>query len=189
MSECRVDLLSAEEAKKAAAAAEMPEAFANLNIFRALLHRPKTARALSDLLVSLLFHGQLDARLRELVIMRIGWSTGSDYEWTQHWPIAQRFGCDAEDVLAVRDWHSHASLGETERTVLGATDELLETGTLSPTSFARCRDQLGRDASIELVAAVGTWRMVSKLTRALAIPLEDGVDSWPPDGRRPSSGD
>ena len=118
--------------------------------------------------------------------MRIGWSTGSDYEWTQHWAIArERFGCSEADLLAVRDWRGSEHLGAEEKRVLAATDELLADGTLSDARFADCVASLGRDATLELVAAVGTWRMVSKLTRALAIPLEEGVASWPPTGEAP----
>ena len=103
MTTCRIDLLDAEAATKAAESVAMIPAFSELNIFRALLHRPKTAKALSDLLVSLLFGGELDDRLRELVIMRIGWATGSEYEWTQHWSIAlERFGCSEADRVRIR---------------------------------------------------------------------------------------
>lgn len=184
---CRVDLLTVEAAKQAAESAAVPAAFAELNVFRLLLRRPHTAKALADLLVSLLFRGELDARLRELVIMRIGWATGSDYEWTQHWSIAQeRFGCSSADLLAVRDWRSAGDrFGAAERAVLGATDETLETGTLSPATFARCQEHLSADALVELVTAIGAWRLVSQLTRSLEIPLEDGVASWPPDGATP----
>lgn len=186
MSECRIELLSIEDAKKAAEAVEMTASFAELNIFRALLHRPRTAKALSDLLVSLLFGAALDDRLRELVIMRIGWATGSEYEWTQHWAIArQRFGCSDEDLLAVRDWQSSSHLGADQKLVLAATDELLQSGSLSQDTVSRCCTTLGRDATIELVTAVGAWRLVSKFTRALDIPLEAGVASWPPDAKEP----
>jgi alkylhydroperoxidase family enzyme len=183
----RVDLLSPEEARKAAADVGVPEPFAELNIFRLLLRRPRTAKALADLLVSLLFRGELDDRLRELVIMRIGWATGSDYEWTQHWAIAQeRFGVSAEELLALRDWRASDRFGPAERAVLTAVDETLETGTLSDATFSECAQHLGGPGElVELVAAIGTWRLVSQLTRSLEIPLEAGVDSWPPDGIRP----
>ena len=52
----------------------------------------------------MLWHGALDSRLRELVIMRIGWLTACDYEWTQHWRVASGLGVPAEDLLGVRDW-------------------------------------------------------------------------------------
>jgi len=187
MTECRVDILPLDEAKQAAKAVDMIPAFAELNIFRVMLHRPKTAKALSDLLVSLLFGGELDDRLRELLIMRIGWTTGSDYEWTQHWRIAQeQFGCSEQDLLELRgDWRGSTHFGKDEKTLLAAVDELIERGSLSAELSSRCLESFGRNATIELATAVGAWRLVSKVTNALEIPLEEGIASWPPDGKRP----
>jgi len=186
MSECRVDLLSLEASRAAAEEAGVSGLFAELNVFRLLLRRPAPARAIADLLVSLLSGGALAHRLRELVIMRIGWATDSDYEWTQHWKVAQEpFAVPPEDLLALRDWRASERFDAADRIVLEATDETLETGTLSEATFARCREQLGEEACIELVAAIGCWRMISQLARSLAIPLEDGVASWPPDGMEP----
>ena len=187
MTDCRVDLLSLEESKEAAAAVDMIAPFAELNIFRVMLHRPKTAKALADLLISLLFGGELDDRLRELLIMRIGWATGSDYEWTQHWRIArEQFGCSDRDLLELRgDWRASAHFGDDEKTLLAAVDALLEEGSLSDDLANRCLERFGRNATIELATAVGCWRLVSKVTNALQIPLEEGIASWPPDGQRP----
>ena len=187
--EGRIALLSPEEARKAAELVDLPAPFTDLNVFRMLLHAPKTAKAISDLLLSLLFGGQLDGRLRELIIMRLGWATGSCYEWTQHWPIAQeRFGCSEQDLLAVRNWRDSDHFGEPEKAVLAAVDEALETGTLSDAGWQRCAGVLGGDVErLELVAAIATWRWISQVARSLEIPLEDGVAAWPPDGLRPST--
>ncbi len=189
MAACRVDILPLEAARESAKGVNMIPAFADLNIFRVMLHRPKTAKALSDLLVSLLFGGELDDRLRELLIMRIGWATGSDYEWTQHWRIAQeQFGCTEQDLLELRgDWRSSTHFGDDEKTLLAAVDSLIERGTLSSDLASECLERLGRNATIELATAVGAWRLVSKVTNALEIPLEEGISSWPPDGKRPQA--
>jgi len=187
MTECRVDLLPLDESRERAKSVEMIGAFAELNIFRVMLHRPKTAKALSDLLVSLLFGAALDDRLRELLIMRIGWTTGSDYEWTQHWKIArEQFGCSDEDLLELRgDWRSSAHFGDDEKALLAAVDALLDEGSL-PDELARdCLARFGRDSTIEIATAVGAWRLVSKVTNSLQIPLEEGIASWPPDGKQP----
>ena len=119
--------------------------------------------------------------------MRLGWATGASYEWTQHWRIAlDQFGCSEEDLLALRDWENAAHFGEAERAVLAATDETLATGTLSPQTWDRCRAHVGDEtACMELVASISTWRWISQFTRSLEIPLEEGVEPWPPDGRRP----
>ena len=62
MTKCRVDILSLDESKEAASKVDMIPAFAELNIFRVMLQRPKTAKALSDLLISLLFGGDTSLR-------------------------------------------------------------------------------------------------------------------------------
>ena len=176
-------MLSPEAALAVAEKLGLHERVATLNIFRTLFHRPATAKAIFDLLLSLLLNAELSHRLRELVIMRIGWVTGCDYEWTQHWPIAQDMGgCAPEELLAIRDWRAADCFGEAEQAVLAATDELLDTGNLSDESWSRCHAALGRDASVDLVAAIGTWSMISTLARGLGVPLEEGVPSWPPDG-------
>ena len=38
---------------------------------------------------------------------------------------------------------------------------------------------------IELVTAISAWRMIASILHSLAVPLEDDVESWPPDGRAP----
>ncbi len=185
MKEARIERLSEEQAREAAARAGLPEAMAPLNVFRVLLHHPELSGAIAGLLTMLLFRGKLDRRLRELVIMRIGWRTGSVYEWTQHWRVALQLDVSQADLLAVRDWRNR-DLGDAERAVLQATDDTLEHGAISAETWRACERVLpGREELLELVAAIGNWSLFSQLLQSLEIPLEDGVTPWPPDGERP----
>ena len=159
MTEVRIPLLPEQAAREAAQQAEVPEAIAELNVFRVLLRHPVLATRVNDLLMTLLFRGRLNARLRELVIMRIGWATGSVYEWTQHWRIARQLGVSHEDLLAVRDWRDHEAWSAADRAVLAATDETLERGAISAGTWAQCAAALkGVEEQLELVGAIGTWR-------------------------------
>jgi alkylhydroperoxidase family enzyme len=79
-------------------------------------------------LTTLLNKNTFKTRLRELSIMRIGWVTGSKYEWTQHWRVANAAGVPEEDILAVRDWQNADRLTDADRTILQATDEMLDYG-------------------------------------------------------------
>ena len=180
----RIPMLAPDSAAAAAEEIGVPAQLAELNIFRLLLRRPRTAKAINDMLLSMLFGGALDDHLHELMIMRLGWATQCDYDWTQHWTVAQDvFGCSPEQLMAVRDWEHSEILGEAERLVLQATDETLATGAVSNSTIERCREVLGSDdAVVELVLAIGAWRTISQVARSLDIPLEEGVASWPPDG-------
>ena len=188
MTRPRVPRLPVEEAKAAADEAGVPDYMAELAIFQVLLNHPTLARALNDLLATMLWHGSLDTRLRELAIMRIGWRTASDYEWTQHWRVALGLGVSAEDLVGVRDWQAHNGFGPTERAVLAATDDVMSDGAISAENWAACERELGKDPAvlIEMVTAIGAWRMVAGILHSLEVPLEDGIDSWPPDGRSPT---
>lgn len=183
----RVPLLDVDEARRRAEAIGIPASMAELSVFRIALHQPGVAKALNTMLTELLFKGTFDARLRELIIMRIGWSTGSVYEWTQHWRVARRLDISERDLLAVRDWRSDTDFGAAERAVLAATDDTLECGTISDATWAACREAFPDDAAlVEMVAAIGNWRLFSAFLRSLDVPLEEGVGEWPPDARAPS---
>jgi alkylhydroperoxidase family enzyme len=187
MTQPRVAVLDSEAARAAAASVGVPEVMADLNIFGVMLNHPYLAKALHRLLATLLWHGQLDARLRELVIMRLGWRTGSVYEWTQHWRVARDIDVSEADLLAVRDWQAAGSFGELEQAVLAATDETLDDGAISAQTWQRCAAHLPTEHLLELVMVIGNWRMVSSVLRSLEVPLEDGVDPWPPDGQAPKA--
>lgn len=184
----RIEMLSREDSIGIAKDLGIPEQVGGLNIFRTLFHRPKTAKAINDLLFSLLFDSEIGHRRRELIIMRIGWTTGSEYEWTQHWPLAlQMFECTEPELQALRSdaWKTAECFDPIDRAVLTAVDELLATGDLGDETWQACFEGLGRDAAIDMVTAIGTWLLISKVARGLRVRLEEGVIGWPPDGQGP----
>ncbi|WP_293390207.1 carboxymuconolactone decarboxylase family protein [Nevskia sp.] len=184
----RIPMMSVEEARAIAAREGLPAIMAPLSVFRVLLHHPALARSLGGLLKMLLLEGNhLDGRLRELIIMRIGWLTGSNYEWTQHWRFARDMGIPENVLLACRSWESATVLSAADRAILRATDETMDTGRISESTWAECeRHVTSIQARLELVVAIGNWRTFSQLLLTLGIPLEDGLDNWMPDGVRPA---
>ena len=184
----RIPMMSVEEARTIAAREGLPEIMAPLSVFRVLLHHPALARSLAGLLKMLLLEGnQLDGRLRELIIMRIGWLTGSNYEWTQHWRFARDMGIPEDVLLACRSWESSTILTAADRAILRATDETMESGRISDATWSECERHVESiQARLELVVAIGNWRTFSQLLLTLRIPLEEGLEDWMPDGLRPA---
>lgn len=180
----RIPFLSVEEATRLGKEFGVPSSMAHLNVFRVMLNHPELAAAAGNLLATLLYKAnKLDLRLRELIIMRLAWRTGSVYEWTQHWRVAEALKIDADSMLAVRDWQDAACLNDADKAVLAATDETLDDGRISDATWDACCKHLPTSAEqIELVLAISNWRLFSEIFQSLQIPLEDGVDHWPPDG-------
>jgi alkylhydroperoxidase family enzyme len=182
----RVEMASAEQALAVARAIGAPDVMATRNAFRTLSNNETMAKGVFTHLTTLLNKNTFNTRLRELAIMRIGWVTGSEYEWTQHWRVATTAGVPPEDILAVRDWKNASRLTAADRAVLTATDEMLAHGKITDATWAACKKHVPTAAEqVEMVVCIANWTMFSMLLRTLEIPIEDGVMSWPPDGKRP----
>jgi alkylhydroperoxidase family enzyme len=183
----RLSPLDLAEADRLCRERGMDPFLAKSDVWSRVLRHPPVAQAVSAQLYHLLGKGSLGARLRELVIMRIGWTTGSVYEWTRHWPISTKVGITAAEIIALRDWRN-GSFGTADRAVLAATDDTLRDGRISAESWSACAAVLSTEHLVELTAVIGNWHMISHLLRSLAIPLEPGAMHWPPDGKAPFGG-
>ena len=162
----------------------MPTRRTQSEAFRVVANNPGVARVAFTQLMQLLENNRLDTRLRELMIMRIGWVTGSAYEWTNHWRVATTADIPPEDVLAVRDWRNSDRLTAADRAILAATDECLEGKSISDAVWTELAKHITDPAQqVEFVVAMGNWLMFSMLFRNLRIPLAEGVAVWPPDGQ------
>ena len=63
--------------------------------------------------------------------------------------------------------------------------ESLADGRISDRTWAACAEHLDEAGLVELVVAIGNWTLFARLLPSLEVPLEDGVEPWPPDGRTP----
>ncbi len=182
----QLPVLSDEEAGPVCDALGIPRSMLRLNIFRVLCNHPALFRGLFELGAVFLTFGKLPIRLRELVIMRVAWRSGSAYEWAQHWRLGHKVDIPDDDLVAVRDGAGHSGFDAAEQVALTATDELFDDGVVSGDTWDRCVEILGgTDAATELVALVGYYRMISGFLRSVDVPLEDGVTPWEPDGNGP----
>jgi alkylhydroperoxidase family enzyme len=179
----RVPMISPERARELGEAMGMPARRTQSEAFRTVANNPGVARVAFSQLMQLLENNRFDTRLRELMIMRIGWVTGSAYEWTNHWRVATTAGIPPEDILAVRDWQKSERLTPADKAILAATDESLAGKSISDAAWAEVAKQVTDPGEqVEFIIAMGNWLMFSMLFRNLRIPLGEGVAVWPPDG-------
>jgi alkylhydroperoxidase family enzyme len=184
--EMPIPMLSADEARAAAERAGIPEVLAGPNLLRFGLRHPKLARVVADMIDVAVLGGSLDARLREVAILRVGWRIGSVYEWSNHVPIARRAGMTDEELLAVRTADASV-LTPADLVAIAVADEVLDSLAVSSNTFDAARELLGDgDELLELVAIPGFYRAIGSLLLSFGIPLEPHVEPWAPDGAGPS---
>ena len=71
------------------------------NVLKTLARHPKLLKRWLPFANHVLFKSSLSPRVREIVILRIGWLCRSEYEWTQHVQIATKeAGMNKSDFAA-----------------------------------------------------------------------------------------
>ena len=150
-------------------------AFPPLNIFRMLVHAETLVRGFGQLGAAILGRAALDARLRELVILRVGARSPAAYEWQQHVPIARAVGATDDEIAALeRDDPDAPSFGARERALLHLTDELLVTPRASDATLAAMRGQFSDRELCEAVLTIGYYMMVARFLETTGVDLEAG---------------
>jgi 4-carboxymuconolactone decarboxylase len=143
------------------------------NVFRVLAHAEPALRPLVQLGSALLYEGQLDARLRELVIVRVGHLCGSAYEVYQHEQFAASVGVPAEKIAAVREGPRAAVFTPLEACVLRFADESVRDGRASDGVFAMVQAALGDRQTVELTVTVGYYLMMARVLVGLDVDLDN----------------
>ena len=154
-----------------------------LNLDRMLLVSPALARGWNTHLGAVRAGLTLDARLRELAICAVAVLNGADYELEQHLPLYRRAGGGERAVEVLRSYQAArdgaALFKEADgfdaaaRAVLELTIEMTLNIRVSDATFERVRSELKDDQqTVELVAVVATYNMVSRFLVALGVDAE-----------------
>jgi 4-carboxymuconolactone decarboxylase len=143
-----------------------------LNIYRMLAHATTAAPGFLKLGGALLRECELDPKLRELVILRVGVLSGATYEVHQHKRIAARVGVTDEKIAAVETGPEAPAFSALEASLLRFTDEVVLKVKASDALFAELHAQLGDRQMTELVLTVGFYMMVSRFLENFNVEIE-----------------
>jgi alkylhydroperoxidase family enzyme len=154
------------------APADNPGAQHALNLFRMLAHSTPVFMGFAQLGTAILTESKLDAKLREMAILRVGLRAGAAYEVRKHLQIGRAVGLSEEQLGALEPGADPAPLGEAGRAVVTLTDELLVQFRASDEAFARVRSHLDDHETVELVVTIGFYGMVCRILETLAVDIE-----------------
>jgi alkylhydroperoxidase family enzyme len=180
-----IPVLPEAEALKRAKEVNIDESWGRLNAFRTMLNSPRVTGAFAEMLRTMMFRNVVNSRARELVILRIGWRTKSEYEFCQHVRVSRDLKMSEAEILGVRDPDACAAYSTVDRAIIRMADELHETATVSAATWATLAQAFSQEELIELVMAAGLWRMVAGFFNAAKVPLDEWVPSWP-EGKAPA---
>lgn len=146
-----------------------------MNLLRMLGHSEPVAEGFAKLGGALLFESSLDARLREMAILRIGLFHGARYEVSKHVVIAKSVGLGEAEIAALAPGGDTSILGDAERAVLRLVDELATAARASDETLSDVRRHLTDRAVVELVVTIGYYGLVCRVLETLGVDVEEGT--------------
>lgn len=150
-----------------------------INIFGTLAHHPKLLDRFNRFGGFLLNRGEVPAREREIVILRVGWRSQSVYEFGQHTIIGERAGLTADEVAALTKDVADHRWAPGDLALIGLADELCANNKVGDSTWQQLAARWNSTELVELVICAGFYRLVSGFLNTIGVELDPGVPGWP----------
>ena len=142
---------------------------ARLGVFATLGRARRLFRAWLVYGAMMMPFGYLSRRETELIILRVAHKRGSAYEEDQHRGLARRAGLTAAEIEAVTS-PEHGFTGR-RLVLLDAADELVDTRSLSPETWARLRGELSKRDQVAFVMLVTNYDGLATALDVRGVPV------------------
>jgi len=142
--------------------------------FNAWLTHADIGWAVQEASRRLRFEGVLTLRIREIVILIVGASQQSDYEWAAHAPIAGTLGITDAQIAKIAAGEPAEFDDPTEAAAAGLAYALVTTGDADDDTYERARLALGDTGVIEVSTTVGFYQLIAQQLRLFRVPAPAG---------------
>jgi alkylhydroperoxidase family enzyme len=147
------------------------------NVLTTLLRHPALTGPFLVYNAVLLHAPTLEARWRELMILRVAWRTGSRYEWLQHVRLGRAAGITDAEIEAIAAGTDAGDWSPLEEDLLAATDELLEVYRIADDTWARLAEHLDERQLVEVAFVVGTYTALAMAFNSFGIELDPDLQT------------
>lgn len=146
------------------------------NLFRMLANAPASLSGFVQLAGSILLQSQLDAKKREVAVLRTAHVTRSRYEWEQHVHIARRVRL-SDDVIDRLASDGPVEADEETGLLCRVAEEIARDVRLSDDALARIVALYGKRQATELVLCCAYFNMVSRFLESTRVELDADMQS------------
>jgi 4-carboxymuconolactone decarboxylase len=136
-------------------------------LYQVLLNSPAIASGWEKMLTAVRNQSAVPADLRELMILRVAVLNRAGYEFEAHVPHAERAGVSAEKIEATKTLALSSVFTSTEQLLLELTDAMTVKIEVPESLMNRVRAQFDAKLTVEIVATIAAYNMVSRLLVAL----------------------
>lgn len=150
-----------------------------LNVSRMAMHAPDALwLAQRRLGRAMVYDSTLDEKLRELLILRVAYLCGSEYELFHHLSIAENLGVTAEQRDAMRTG-DFSALSSQERALVNFVTEVVRDVSPSDATLRDAREAFPLPQIFEMVILIGGYMMTARMAAVGRVEPDDAaVTGW-----------
>jgi alkylhydroperoxidase family enzyme len=116
----------------------------------------------------------LDGKIRELAIMRVGFTRASQFVYSQHCKAARRVKISEDQIAAIPAWSVSEVFSAAERAVLAYVDCLIfDGGRVPDATFAALKRHFTDENILELTYLALTYNLHAVTCKALRLEYDD----------------
>ncbi len=146
------------------------------NVYKTLAHHPELFSRWSGLGRFVMNGSSLQARYREMLMLRMGWLCQSEYEWAQHARIAtSSAGMTNQEIQRIAEGPKAAGWTYFERALLRMVDELRYDALVGDATWRALRSEYSDRQMMEAVFTVSQYQLVSMALNSLGVQLDSGL--------------
>ncbi len=146
-----------------------------LNVLGTLAQHPDLMQAYHTFNGHILYTNSLDARQRELLVLRVAARRGAEYEWRQHVYIARDLGFTDADIERIAEGPHAADWSALDAAMLRAVDELVADAEISDGTWAVLAGELDRHQLMDLVFTVGAYDLLAMAFKSFGVELDEDL--------------
>ena len=124
----------------------------------------------------------LSPRVREMLILRIGYLCQSAYEWAAHARAGRAAGLSDDEIRRIAHGPA-AGWSADDAAVLQAVDDLFNDDRVAPATWSRLATRFDRRQLLDMLIAAGGYRMVSMSLNTFGVGPEPNSEPLPAAGR------
>jgi 4-carboxymuconolactone decarboxylase len=121
----------------------------------------------------------ITARDRELLILRTGFLSRSDYEWAQHVGLGRRVGLTEDEITRIPAGPAAPGWSRFDVALLNAADELHRDQHISDATWTLLRERYDDRQMMDVIFTVGQYTLVSMFLNSAGVQLERGQTGIP----------
>jgi len=149
------------------------------DLYNAWLHFPDFGRLMLQLGDRLRHCGELDGKLRELVILTTSAVLGAKVEYEFHVPFARNEGLSDDVIADIGEGRTPGFTDPVERTVHEANLQLLRSAALTPETREAMIAAIGHRGLVQFIAAVTLYAATAWTTNIARVKLAEDFDADP----------